>query len=102
MSSYKFHVVVFEDRGWWVAQCLERNLTASSKTDPRELPAKLARVLEVQIAADRERGVEPFSTLPPAPRRFWTLFQSAKPWGLDDSSTEFPAGAPAWTELAVA
>lgn len=102
MPSYKFHVVVFEDRGWWVAQCLERNLTASSKKDPRELPAKLGRVLQGQIAADRERGVEPFSTLPQAPRRFWTLFQNAEPWGLDDSFAEFPVGAPAWIELAVA
>jgi len=101
MPSYKFHVVVFEDRGYWVAQCLERNMGAASK-DPRELRSKLERVLRGQIAADRERGVEPFSTLPPAPRRFWTLFQSAKPWGLDDSFMEFPAEAPAWTELAVA
>jgi hypothetical protein len=42
--------------------------------------------------------VEPFSTLPQAPRRFWTLFQSAKPWGLDGSRTELPLEAPAWTE----
>jgi len=40
-------VVFFEDRGWWVAQCLERNLAAASH-DPRDLPGKLEAVLKVQ------------------------------------------------------
>jgi hypothetical protein len=96
-----FHVVFFKDRDWWVAQCLEHNLTASSK-DPRELNKKLETVLKVQIEADVEAGKAPFSTLPPAPRRFWTLFQSAEPWGLDDSTAELPVEVPVWTELAVA
>lgn len=101
MSSRVVHAVLFEDRGWWVAQCLEHNLTASSK-DPLELSKKLETVLRVQIEADLEAGKPPFSTLPPAPRRFWKLFQNAEPWGLDDSTTELPVGAPAWTELAIA
>jgi hypothetical protein len=95
------HAVLFEDRGWWVAQCLEHNLTASAK-DPQELQRKLQNVLKVQMEADLEAGRAPFSTLPPAPRRFWTMFQSAEPWGLDESSTTLPIKAPAWTELAVA
>lgn len=101
MFSRVVHAVLFEDRGWWVAQCLEHNLTASSK-DPRELPKKLETVLRVQIEADLEAGKIPFSTLPSAPRRFWKLFQNAEPWRLDDSTTELPVGAPAWTELAIA
>jgi hypothetical protein len=81
VTPYVFHAVLFEDRGWWVAQCLERNLTASSK-DPRELHKKLETVLKGQIEADMEAGKVPFSAIPPAPRRFWILFQSAEPWGL--------------------
>jgi hypothetical protein len=96
-----FHVVLFQDRGWWVAQCLEHNLTASSK-DPQELPKKLEAVLQVQAEVDMEAGRAPFSTVPAAPRHFWTLFQSAEPWRLDESSKELPAEAPAWTELAFA
>jgi len=42
--------------------------------------------------ADLEAGKAPFSTLPPAPRRFWTLFQSAEPWRLDNSDADLPAG----------
>lgn len=101
MSHRVLHAVLFEDRGWWVAQCLEYNLTASSK-DPRELRQKLETVVRVQVEADLEAGKAPFSTLPPAPRRFWTLFQSAKPWRLDGSTAELPVSAPVWTELAVA
>lgn len=96
-----FHVVFFKDRGWWVAQCLERNLATASQ-DPRDLPSRLEAVLKVQIEADQEAGIEPFSTLPQAPRRFWQMFQSAKPWELNESMAELPASTPIWTELAVA
>jgi len=98
---HAFHVVFFEDRGWWVAQCLERNLAAASQ-DPRELPSKLEAVLRVQIEADREAGIEPFSTLPQAPRRFWQMFQGAEPWALDGGAAEPSFSSPAWSEMAVA
>jgi hypothetical protein len=100
MRRHVFHVVLFEDRGWWVAQCLERNLAAASK-DPRHLRSRLEAVLKVQIEADQEAGVEPFSTLPQAPRRFWQMFQKAEPWRLDDATNELPATIPAWAELAL-
>ncbi|HYO11729.1 MAG TPA: hypothetical protein VE685_00865 [Thermoanaerobaculia bacterium] len=101
MSRHVFHVVFFRDRGWWVAQCLERNLAAASQ-DLRELPGKLETVLKVQIEADREAGIEPFTALPQAPRRFWQMFQNAEPWRLDDDTAEPPARFPGWAELAVA
>lgn len=96
-----FHVVFFKDRDWWVAQCLERNLATASQ-DPRELPRKLEAVLKVQIEVDREAGIEPFSALPQAPRRFWRMFQSAEPWQPENDAAEPPAHLPAWSELAVA
>lgn len=101
MGRHVFHVVLFEDRGWWVAQCLERNLIAASR-DPRELPAKLEVVLRVQIEADRDAGIEPFSALPQAPRRFWQMFQAATPWRLDGEAAEPPRNTPAWTEMKLA
>ena len=96
-----FHVVLFQDRGWWVAQCLERNLVASAR-DPKELPGKLEAVLRVQIEADQEAGIEPFSALPQAPRRFWQMFQNAVPWRFEDIESEPPDNTPAWAELAIA
>jgi hypothetical protein len=101
MRRQIFHVVVFEDRGWWVAQCLERNLATASQ-DPKDLPKKLEIVLRGQIEADQEAGEEPFSALPQAPRRFWRMFQNAEPWRLDDNTAELPTSTPAWTELAIA
>lgn len=95
-----FHVIFFKDRDWWVAQCLERNLATASQ-DPRELPSKLEAVLKVQIEADQEAGIEPFSALPQAPRRFWQMFQSAQPWNLEEAA-EPPVTLPAWTEMALA
>jgi hypothetical protein len=100
MSWYVFHAVFFEDRGWWVAQCLERNLATASK-DPRDLRGKLEIVLRVQIEADRKAGVDPFTTLPQAPRRFWRMFQAAEPWQSEDETVELPTGTPAWTEIAI-
>jgi hypothetical protein len=95
-----FHVIFFKDRDWWVAQCLESNLATASQ-DPRELPGKLEAVLKVQIEADQEAGIEPFSALPQAPRRFWQMFQNAQPWDLEEAA-EPPVALPAWTELALA
>lgn len=72
---HEFHVLYFKDRGWWVAQCLERNLSTASR-NPQELPSKLEAILRVQVEADQEAGIEPFSALPQAPRRFWQMFQN--------------------------
>jgi len=99
--QHVFHVLFFKDRDWWVAQCLERNLATASQ-DPRELPSKLEAVLKVQIEADQEAGIEPFSALPQAPRRFWQMFQNAEPWQPHDGTAEPPVSTPVWTELAVA
>ena len=53
MRCHLLHAVLFEDRGWWVAQCLEHNLTASSK-DPQDLHKKLENVLRVQMDFSRK------------------------------------------------
>jgi hypothetical protein len=47
---------------------------------PAGAAQKAESVLKVQIEADLEAGKTTFSTLPAAPRRFWTLFQRAEPW----------------------
>lgn len=72
----KFHVVVYEEGGWWIAQCLECNLAASAR-DSRDLKRKLDVVIRVQIEADSDAGVEPFSRLQKAPPRFWKMYQGA-------------------------
>ncbi len=65
--------VVFEDRGRWLAQCLEYDLCTSAK-DRKELIRKLTAQLRLQIALDRAKGREPFKALPRAPQKFWDLY----------------------------
>lgn len=77
-STYFVRAVVFYDRGWWVAQCLEHDLCTSSKKR-EELPRKLIAQLRTQIAADSLRGKRPFEDLPKAPERFWQLYQEGVP-----------------------
>ena len=72
------HVVVFEDRGWWVAQCLEYDLCTSSKV-LEKLPKKIERQLRLQVALDRKHGRQPFEGLPRSPRKFWDLYEQATP-----------------------
>lgn len=72
------HVVVFEDRGWWVAQCLEYDLCTSSK-ELEDLPKQIASQLRLQVALDRKKGREPFEGLPRSPQKFWDLYEQATP-----------------------
>ena len=81
-DTYSIHAVVYLDRGWWVAQCLEYDLcTASRQRD--ELPRKLLSQLRTQIAADRMRGKRPFEDLPAAPEKFWKLYGEGRPIPLE-------------------
>lgn len=72
------HVVVFEDRGWWVAQCLEYDLCTSSK-NLNDLPRQIASQLRLQVTLDRKKGRQPFEGLPRSPQKFWDLYQQATP-----------------------
>lgn len=60
-----------------MAQCLEHNLAAlTARLD--ELPSELARVLALHVETSRRNGVEPFAAFPPAPRRFWKMYDESK------------------------
>lgn len=62
-------VVVFQDGGRWVAQCLDFDLAISAKRR-EDLPQRVRSQLLGQIAADRRRGAAPFSAFQKAPERF--------------------------------
>jgi len=65
--------VVFENRGWRVAQCLEADLCSSAK-DRKELIRKLTVQLRGQITLDLAKGRKPFGSLPRAPQKFWDMY----------------------------
>ena len=73
-NVYRVRAVIFFDRGWWIAQCLEYNLCTSSKRR-EDLPRNLMGQLRTQTAADIFHGKRPFETLSTAPKRFWRLYE---------------------------
>ena len=66
--------VLFEEGDAWSAQCLDYDVTAQAET-LWELPAELARVLTIHVAASVQMKREPFAGLPTAPLRFWELYE---------------------------
>jgi hypothetical protein len=77
-ETLSIRAVVYEDRGWWVAQCLEFDLGTSAKSRDA-LPRKLASQIQVQILADLAHGKQPFQDLPKAPKRFWAMHSRGTP-----------------------
>ncbi len=76
MSSTNIRAVVFQDRGLWIAQCLEHDLCTSARTY-KELVTKLASQVRLQIHMDRKRGKEPLEDLPKAPNKFWKMYSDS-------------------------
>jgi hypothetical protein len=104
MDRLEFRVVVFRGFTKWVAQCLERDIAAQAER-LEDLPGRLGQALLAEIEFSEERGEPAFELLPPAPKRFWAMWQGAedvsdpKPWAnvpleilpkLADSPTAWP------------
>jgi hypothetical protein len=68
--------VAFRSGDYWMAQCLEHDLAALA-VRLEELPSELSRVLTLHVEASRQNGVEPFKGFPPAPRRFWKMYEAS-------------------------
>jgi len=69
-------VVQFREGPWLVAQCLEVDIAAQAKSEPALL-YQLSRLLAGRVLASEMLGVDPFTTLPPAPKKYWDLFSEA-------------------------
>lgn len=72
-------VVVFQEGGRWVAQCLDFDLATSAER-LEDLPRRVHSQLMGQIAADFRRGTEPFSAFQKAPERFWKMYSEGRTW----------------------
>ena len=69
-------VVLFREGVWLVAQCLDVDIAAQAKTE-KDVLYQLSRLLFGRIVACAERGMDPFETLPPAPKRYWDMYSRA-------------------------
>ena len=78
MADLKIRAVLFQEEGWWVAQCLDFDIAAQAKTQA-DLLYELERILIGHIVISSEKGLRPFERLPRAPRRYWAMYEHADP-----------------------
>lgn len=67
-------VVVFQDCGLWVAQCLEHDIGAQA-ADIDTLMARLEVTVKAEIAESIERHGKPFAGIAAAPERFHQMWE---------------------------
>lgn len=72
----ELRVLVFHDEGMWVAQCIEHDITARSKS-LTAVPKNFARSLAANIAINEELGRHGLDGVPPAPPSFVDLFDQS-------------------------
>ena len=77
MKHVELRVVVFRGFTKWVAQCLERDIAAQADS-LGELPTRLAHALLAEIKFSEERGEPAFKLLPPAPTRYFAMWEGAE------------------------
>jgi hypothetical protein len=87
MPEYKIRAVVFKEGKHWVAQCLEYRYAIQTRR-LEDMPQELRKCLYWQIRLSREMGFEPFTGFDPAPKRYWEMYERARPW---PDSDELPA-----------
>jgi hypothetical protein len=76
--SFQIRAVLFEEAGWWVAQCLEYDIAIQARTQPALL-SELERTLTGHLVVSAETGRKPFESLRSAPRRYWEMYERAEP-----------------------
>jgi hypothetical protein len=76
-----FRVVIFFDRGWWVAQCLEVDICVAARRC-EDLPKKLTRQLRGQAILDISHGRRPFESFAKSPEKYWRMYSEAQQSGV--------------------
>ena len=82
MADLKIRAVLFQEEGWWVAQCLEYDIAAQARTQD-DLLYELKRILAGRILVSATKGRQPFENLPKAPLRYWAMYEEAEPVSTD-------------------
>ena len=75
MKAIHIRAVVFQEDGWWCAQCLEYDIATQAPTIS-ELKNEIERVLTIHVELALERGQEPFALLPKAPDRYFQMYRA--------------------------
>lgn len=70
-------ILLLQDHGYWVAQCLEYDVTAQGKNIDEAMTA-FERTLVGQVLLDTEQGKQPLSGIGQAPKQFFDLSKKAR------------------------
>lgn len=73
--AFNISAVLYEEGDWWIGQCLQYDITAQANSLP-ELQYELERVLFAHLCAGMAENRTPFEGLPPAPQKFWRMWQA--------------------------
>ena len=74
MGHKKVRVVLYEESGWWVAQCLEYDIRVQAKTMP-QVQENIAIALEATWQDSKDRHGKPFAHVNPAPEEFERMWK---------------------------
>jgi len=77
MTAFSISAVIFQEGEWWIAQCLEHDISAQAES-PSELHYELERVLFAHLCASAQEGRQPFEGLGPAPKKYWRMWEKSK------------------------
>lgn len=94
-NRLEIRAVLFQEIGWWVAQCLEYDIAVQART-VEALLHELERVLVGYILLGQKKGRLPFQGMPSAPQRYREMYERAKPVEKDLPSF---AAAPSLPEI---
>jgi hypothetical protein len=86
MKAIRIRAVVFQESGWWCAQCLEYDIATQAKSI-NELKHELERVFITQVELALERGQEPFAVFPKAPERYFQMYEAFERAGRAEDAT---------------
>jgi len=73
----QLRVILFEEEGNWVAQCLDVDIAAQAET-LTDLPHEFERIVLSRLAVDAALKRKPFEGLSPAPPKFFEMYERAK------------------------
>ncbi len=74
-------ILLLNQRGPWVAICLEHYLAAQAES-PRKVLEALNWTYWTQVLLDKEKGIEPLSRVEKAPEEYWKRFDEGLPFAM--------------------
>lgn len=90
MKTIRVRAVLFQEAGWWCAQCLEHDIATQART-LTELKAELGKALAIHAELAVERGQEPFAFLPKAPDRYFQMYEAFEKTNGSEDATPIKA-----------